>query len=160
MEILGRVALVYVILTFAFRSLGKRELSQMSPFELVMLLMIAEVVSPALTAGDDSLVGALIGMTTLLCVAFAHSVLSYHSKWFRSAAESPPAMVVAHGRIIEPALHNERIRPDEICSEMHKAGIETLAQVRWAFLEPDGTLSFIRADDAETGGSGREAAVA
>lgn len=158
MEILGRVALIYVILTLAFRSLGKRELSQLSPFELVMLLMIAEVVSPALTAGDDSLTGAIIGATTLLCLAYLHSMFSYRFKWFQSATEAPAAVIVAHGRILEATMHKERVRPDEIFSEMHKSGIEQLSQVKWALLEPDGKMSFIRSDDGDTG-SGAEAEV-
>jgi uncharacterized membrane protein YcaP (DUF421 family) len=155
-EILGRVALIYVLLTLAFRALGKRELNQLSPFELVMLLMIAEVVSPALTAGDDSLTGAIVGATTLLCLAYLHSVLSYRFKWFQSATESPAAVIIAHGRVLEFAMHKERVRPDELFSEMHKSGIEDLSHVKWGILEPDGKMSFVRCDDGDTSG-GNEA---
>jgi uncharacterized membrane protein YcaP (DUF421 family) len=144
MEIIVRVAIVYVSLTLAFRVLGKRELSQLSPFELVMLLLIAEVVSPALTAGDNSMVGAFIGTSSLLCLAFMHSLLSYTSKRFRDVAEAPPSLLVRHGKILEDALHRDRVRPDEIYSEMHKAGIEDISQVKWGFLEPDGNMSFVR----------------
>lgn len=157
MEIVVRIAIVYVVLTFAFRALGKRELSQLSPFELVMLLVIAEIVSPALTAGDHSLTGALFGAATLLCLAFLHSVLTYMSKRFRSAAEAPPSLLVRRGRLIEATLHKDRVRPDEIFSEMHKAGIERLSQVKWGFLEPDGTMAFIRFDGEEAQESDQKA---
>jgi uncharacterized membrane protein YcaP (DUF421 family) len=144
MEIIIRVAIVYVALTLAMRVLGKRELSQLSPFEFVTLLLIAEVVSPALTAGDESLVGAFVGTAFLLCLAFLHSLFSYTSKRFRGVAEAPPSLLVRHGQILEDALHRERVRPDEIYSEMHKAGIEDISQVKWGFLEPDGNMSFVR----------------
>ena len=150
MEIVIRIACVFVLLTFAFRALGKRELSQLSPFELVMLLLVAEIVAPALTAGDESLTGALFGAATLLCLTFVHSLLTYRFKWFRSIAEAPPSVLVRHGRIDQPLLHKERVRPDEIFSEMHKAGIERLSQVKWGILEPDGKMSFVRTDDEET----------
>lgn len=157
MEIVLRIALVYLLLTLAFRALGKRELSQLSPFELIMLLLIAEIVSPALTAGDGSLTGAVFGAATLLCLAFVDSVLTYMFPRFRRVSEAPPSLLVRHGRIIEPAIHKDRVRPDEIYSEMHKAGIEDLSQVKWGFLEPDGKMSFIRFDGEETQDSGESA---
>ena len=150
MEIVVRIACVFVLLTFAFRAMGKRELSQLSPFELVMLLLVAEIVAPALTAGDESLTGALFGAATLLFLTFVHSLLTYRFRWFRSIAEAPPSIVVRHGRIDEDVMHKERVRPDEIFSEMHKAGIERLSQVKWGMLEPDGKMSFVRSDDGET----------
>src|SRR5690606_3817827 len=112
MEVVLRIACVYVLLTLAFRVLGKRELSQLSPFELVMLLLVAEVVSPALTAGDESLTGALFGAATLLVLTFAHSVLTYRFKTFRKVAEAPPALLVYNGRLVEENLHLDRVRPD------------------------------------------------
>jgi len=150
MEIVARIACVFLLLTLAFRALGKRELSQLSPFELVMLLLVAEIVAPALTAGDQSLTGALFGAATLLALTFLHSLATYRLKWFRSIAEAPPSLIVRNGRIDESLMHMERIRPDEIFSEMHKAGLERLSQVRWGFLEPDGKMSFVRNDDGDT----------
>lgn len=150
LEIIFRIVCVFVVLTFAFRGVGKRELSQLSPFELVMLLLIAEIVSPALTAGDESLAGGLIGAMALLVLTFLHSQLQYHSSRFRQATEAPPAVIIRDGRIEEGLLHKERLRPDEIFSEMHKAGIERLEQVKWGILEPDGKMSFVRSDAGET----------
>lgn len=150
MEIVVRIAVVYVFLTLAFRASGKRELSQLSPFELVMLLIIAEIVSPALTAGDESLTGALFGVATLLALALANSLLSYLSKPYRAFTEAEPSLLVRNGRFIESSLHKDRIRPDEVHSEMHKAGIEKLSQVKWGFLEPDGKMAFIRTDGSES----------
>ncbi|MHB1223452.1 MAG: DUF421 domain-containing protein [Gemmatimonadaceae bacterium] len=151
MDFVIRIALVYAVLMLGFRVLGKRELSKLSPFELVTLLIIPEIVAPAMTAGDYSLSGALVGVTTLWGLAFLNSMLSYRTRWFRHLSESQPAVLVRHGQFVEAALHRERVRADEVYSEMHINGIETLQQVRWAILEPGGKVSFIREDDGETG---------
>lgn len=152
MDMVLRIALVYAVLMLGFRVLGKRELSKLSPFELVTLLIIPEIVAPAMTAGDHSMIGALVGVTALWTLAFLNSMLGYRVRRFRSVSESPPAVLVRHGRLVERNLHLERIRPDEVYSEMRLNGIEELAQVRWAILEPGGTVSFVRADGGETGG--------
>lgn len=151
MDFVIRISLVYVVLMLGFRVLGKRELSQLSALELVTLLMIPEIVSPSLTAGDHSLSGALVGVTTLWILTFANSMLSYRSRWFRSVSESTPSVLVRHGQLVEANLHRERIHPDELYSEMHLNGIEELDQVKWAILESGGKVSFIRADGGETG---------
>ncbi len=144
MDIVIRIALVYVALTLAFRLLGKRELSQLSPFELVTLLMVTQIVAPSLTAGDESLTAALFGAATLLCLALLNSVLTYISPRYRRLGEARPSLLVRHGQLVEDTLHKDRVRPDEIYSEMHKAGIEHLSEVKWGFLEPDGQMSFIK----------------
>ncbi|MBX9617306.1 MAG: DUF421 domain-containing protein [Caulobacteraceae bacterium] len=146
-----RVAVIYVILTLGFRVLGKRELSQLSPFELITVLLVAEIVSPALTAGDETVGGAVIGTATLLLLTFINSTMSYSWKLYRAVGEAPPAVIIRHGRLVGEVLHKDRLRPDEILSEMHKAGISSVEQVRWGFIEPDGKLSFVRADDGDTG---------
>ncbi len=151
MDFVIRIVLVYVVLMIGFRLLGKRELSKLSPFELVTLLIIPEIVAPAMTAGDHSLVGALVGVTTLWVLALVNSMLSYRTSWFRHVTESPPAVLVHDGRLVPGNLHRDRIRPDEVYSEMRLNGIEELGQVKWAILEPGGKVSFVRHDGEETG---------
>jgi|GEM_PF-217198 len=151
LDLVVRVAIIFIALTAGFRFIGKRELSQMSPFEIVTLLLIAEIVSPSLTAGDESIPGALIGAATLLLLTFIDSVMTYRLKWFQTVSEAPPTIVINRGRLVEDVLHRDRVRPDEILSEMRKAGIERLEMVRWGVLEPDGRMSFVRYDREDTG---------
>lgn len=151
LDLVVRVAIIFIALTAGFRFIGKRELSQMSPFEIVTLLLIAEIVSPSLTAGDESIPGALIGAATLLLLTFIDSVMTYRLKWFQTVSEAPPTIVINRGRLVEDVLHRDRVRPDEILSEMRKAGIERLEMVRWGVLEPDGPMSFVRYDREDTG---------
>lgn len=151
LDLIVRVTIIFIALTAGFRFLGKRELSQMSPFEIVTLLLIAEIVSPSLTAGDESIPGALVGAATLLLLTFLDSVMTYRLKWFQTVSEAPPAIVVNRGRLVDDVLHKDRIRPDEILSEMRKAGIERLDMIKWGVLEPDGRMSFVRYDGEDTG---------
>jgi len=136
LDLVVRVAIIFIALTAGFRFIGKRELSQMSPFEIVTLLLIAEIVSPSLTAGDESIPGALIGAATLLLLTFIDSVMTYRLKWFQTVSEAPPTIVINRGRLVEDVLQKDRVRPDEILSEMRKAGIERLEMVKWGCWSP------------------------
>ncbi|WP_437521095.1 YetF domain-containing protein [Sorangium sp. So ce726] len=142
METVARVAFVYVFLAAAFRVLGKRELSSMSPFELVTLMLIPEIVSQALVR-EASLANALAGVSTVLVLVFLTSVLTHLFPKASKVIDGSPTVLVAKGRILEAACNRERIQPDEILSEMHKSGLEHLSQVRWAILEADGDLTIV-----------------
>jgi len=126
----------------------------MSPFEMVTLLIIAEIVSPSLTAGDESIPGAIVGAATLLLLTFLNSVMSYHWKWYQKLCEAPPAVVIFNGQFVESTLHKDRLRTEEVLSEMHKAGIERLSEVKWGLLEPDGLMSFVKYDAHATSTAG------
>lgn len=149
MDIVIRVAVLYGLLILGFRVLGKRELSQLSPFELVTLLLIAEIVSPALTAGEHSLTAAIFGAATLLLLTFINSVLSYRSEIFKNVTEAVPSLLIARGRFVEDTLHKDRIRPDEVRSELRKSGLRNIDEVEWGFIEPDGKLTFLAYEDKE-----------
>lgn len=142
METVARVAVVYVFLAAAFRVLGKRELSSMSPFELVTLMLIPEIVSQALVR-EASLANALAGVSTVLVLVFLTSLLTHLSPKASEVIDGSPTVLVAKGRILEEACNRERIQPEEILSEMHKSGLEHLSQVRWAILEADGDLTIV-----------------
>ncbi|WP_437720708.1 DUF421 domain-containing protein [Sorangium sp. So ce861] len=142
METVARVAFVYVFLAVAFRVLGKRELSSLSPFELVTLMLIPEIVSQALVR-EASLANALAGVSTLLVLVFLTSILTHLSPRASKVIDGTPTVLVANGRILEDACNRQRIQPEEIVSEMHKSGLAHLSQVRWAILEADGDLTII-----------------
>ncbi|WP_437964075.1 YetF domain-containing protein [Sorangium sp. So ce260] len=144
METVARVTVVYLFLAVAFRVLGKRELSSMSPFELVTLMLIPEIVSQALVR-EASLANALAGVSTLLVLVFLTSVLTHLSPRASKVIDGSPTVLVANGRILEEACNRQRIQPEEIVSEMHKSGLADLSQVRWAILEADGDLTIIPA---------------
>lgn len=146
MDTVLRIAVAYVVIMVGFRIMGKRELSQLSPFELVTLLLIPEIFAQAMVGEDFSMVNAIIGFTTLLALVFLTSVLAHVSRRFSALVESAPAVLVANGRMVERNMNRERITPSELYSELRMAGLEEMSQVRWAILEPDGKISVVRAD--------------
>ncbi len=157
METVLRVALVYVLVLAGLRVLGKREFAQLTPSELVSLLMIPEIVSQALTREDYSLTNAVIGVCTLLFLVFLTSALAHRFKRFEDAIFGEPTVLVHRGRLLEDALNKTRISPEEVLSEVRKAGFERLSQVRWAILEPDGKISVVPSDAAGTESAGSDA---
>ena len=143
MEVVLRVVVIYVFVFAALRVLGKREFGQLSPIELVTLLMIPEIVSQALSAGDHSVTNAFIGVATLLVVVFLTSVLQHRFKKFERVIAGEPAVLVHRGQLRERAMNRNRVTPDEIFSEMHKCGLTRLDEVEWAILEGDGTIAVV-----------------
>ena len=156
METVIRVVFVYIFVWACFRVLGKRELSQMAPFELVMLLFVPQFFSRALTRQDYSMTNAVAASTTLFSLVMLTSILSFRFGAFRRFMEARPTVLVKHGEILPKSLDHERIAPDEIFSAMHKAGIERLEQVQWAILEGDGKIAIIRSDGGQVQRAGVE----
>jgi len=149
METVIRVIFVYIFVWACFRVLGKRELSQMAPFELVMLLFVPQFFSRALTRQDYSMTNAVAASTTLFSLVLLTSVLSFRFGAFRRFMEARPTVLVKGGEILASSLGHERIAPEEIFSAMHKAGVERLEQVQWAILEADGKIAIIRSDGGQ-----------
>lgn len=142
LEVLPRVAIIYLFLMAAFRLLGKRELSSLSPLELITLMLIPELASGTLNA-EGPLLQALAGISALLLLVFLVSALTARFRGVERLTESEPRVLVADGKLCEDALHNERITTDELFSEMHKHGITELSELRWAVLEGSGDIAFV-----------------
>lgn len=143
METVIRVAVIYLAILAGMRLLGKREFSQLSPLELVTLLMIPEIVSQSMIGEDFSVTNGLIGLTTLFSIVFITSLLKHKSQKIENLIEGKPSLLVAHGKPIEENLNKERLTPDEIYSEMHKTGLDRIEQVKWAILETDGKIAIV-----------------
>jgi Predicted membrane protein len=149
MEIVLRVAVIYLFVMFGLRVIGKREFAQLTTLELVTIMLIPEIVSQALTREDASVAGALIGVSTLFCLVFFTSVLMQKSKKVEDVISDKPALLVAHGKFLEDSMNQERVTPGEVFNEMHRAGLERLEQVKWAVLESDGKISIIPEEAAD-----------
>ena len=136
---------MFAVCIACFRIIGKRELTGMSPFELVMLLFIPQLFSRAITRQDYSMTNAVIGATTLFSLVFLTSIGSHRSRRFRRIMQADPTVLVRRGQLVEALLNRERILPDDLFSAMHKVGLERLDQVEWAILESDGRIALIPA---------------
>lgn len=143
MDSVLRIAFIYFFLMIALRVMGKREMSEMSPFELVTLLMVPEIFSTALAREDYSMTHATVGVATLFTLVFITSLLTFRFKRIEKLVDGEPTILVSDGKPIERNLKRERVTTDEVASEIHKAGLHDMKQVRWAILEPDGKIAII-----------------
>jgi uncharacterized membrane protein YcaP (DUF421 family) len=145
METVIRVAVIYALIVLGLRVLGKREFGQLSPIELVTLLLIPEIVSNALQREDQSVTNGIIGLATLFTLVFATSLLTSRFGVFNRLLDGTPTVLVHRGELIAKNLQRERISPDELASELRKSGLEHVSQVKWAILETDGKISIVPA---------------
>lgn len=144
MDLVLRAALMYVAV-FAFtRLLGRRELSQMQPFDLILLVVIGDLVQQGVTQNDLSVTGLMLVIATVAVMQVGASYLSYRFRRLRPVLEGKPVVIVEDGRFVEENLKRERLTPDDVTEEMRLNSIGSLDEVRWAVLETSGQLSFIK----------------
>jgi uncharacterized membrane protein YcaP (DUF421 family) len=143
-EKLLRSVVVYGFLLASFRLSGKRQLGQMTPFDLVVLLIISNVVQNALIGNDNSLGGGLVGAATILVLNAVLAWVTYRSKRVQRVVEHVPTILVRHGRILWANLERERLSLSEFHSALRREGIVSVDGLRYVLLEQDGHLSVIR----------------
>jgi uncharacterized membrane protein YcaP (DUF421 family) len=141
-----RSVAVYAFLTVSLRLAGRRELAQMTTFDLVLLLVLANAVQNSINAGDNSLGSGLICASTLLAVNFAVGEATYRWRWFERLVQGRPRPLVRNGKIIVRNMKKERITLEELRSALRKQNIDGVSQCKQAVLESDGTLTAVRND--------------
>ena len=144
MDIVLRATVIFIALYLLVRLMGKRELGQMTPFELIVLVVIGDLIQQGVTQNDFSLTGAIIAISTIAFLAVAMSWATYFWPRAERLLEGEPRVIVRDGEILEGNLRRDRLTRAEILSEMRLAGIARLADVAWAILEPRGKMSFIQ----------------
>ena len=149
MEIVLRASAMFVIMFVLLRLMGKREIGQMAPFEMVTLIVMGDLIQQGVTHQDFSMTGASLAILTFAGWSLALNVMSHYWPRSRPTLESEPVVLVRGGRMLGRNMNRERIDEDELASEMRLAGIGRLDQVDWAILEPEGKISFIRSDGGD-----------
>lgn len=140
---MARVFVLYVFISAGLRVIGKRELAELSPHELVMIMLIPELATQGLSREDFSITNSIIGISTLMVLVFLNSLFAFRFSKYKDITEGKPVILFSNGRLIEDALNRERIEAEEILSEIRAAGYEKLDQIKWVVLEPDGQLTCI-----------------
>jgi len=154
-EIILRTAVVYVVVLVLLRAAGKRELGQMSPVDLVVILVIANAVQNAMTGGDNSLIGGVIAATTLVTVNIAFSRVAHRVPYIAHLFESESTPLMKNGKLIKPNLERENVSMDELLMSAREHGVDQLEGVDAAYLERDGSISIIPKDTPGKGISRR-----
>lgn len=148
-QIVLRTLVIYLVVLLGVRLSGKREVGQMTPFDLTLLLLISNSVQNAMTGPDTSLLGGIVAAATLLVVNYLVAELSGLNRRFRRVVEGSPTLLVHNGQAIESHMARERVSHDELTRALREHGIANLTDVALAVLEVDGSISCLKYDDVK-----------
>jgi uncharacterized membrane protein YcaP (DUF421 family) len=148
MDIVLRGIVVFFFLYVIMRVIGRRELSTLEPFDLILLVILGDAVQQGLTQDDYSLTGAFLAIGTIAVLQVAVSYTNFRFPRLRPLLDGEPIIVVQDGKPIERNLKRERITLEDLAAAARRQNIATLEDVRWAVLETSGSVSFIKKSDA------------
>jgi len=148
-EIVLRTAAIYAVVLAGVRLSGKREVGQMTPFDLTLLLLISNAVQNAMTGGDNSLLGGVVAAATLLILNYGVAEVSGGNRRFRKFVQGQPSLLIHDGQVIPSHMANEHVSMDELERALREHGISSYHQVALAVLEVDGSISCLKYDDIQ-----------
>jgi len=140
-EKLLRSFVIYFFLYLVIRMTGKRQVAQMTPFDLVVLLVLANVVQNAVIGPDNSLGGGIIGAVAIVGLNWLMAEVAFRSKKARRLIEGEPVLLIHDGRILRANLDGQRITIDELMAALRESGVADPLHVRFAVLEDNGKIS-------------------
>lgn len=147
LQIALRTGVIYLVVLIGVRLSGKREVGQMTPFDLTLLLLLSNSVQNAMTGPDTSLLGGVVAATTLLLLNYLVGSLSGSSRGFRRVVQGEPSLLVHDGKVIEPHMAKEHVSMDELQRALREHGIAQCSDVALAVLEVDGSISCLKYDE-------------
>jgi uncharacterized membrane protein YcaP (DUF421 family) len=143
MDLVIRATVVFFFIFLITRIAGRRELSSLEPFDVILLVVLGDLVQQGITQSDESVTGTLIVISTVTLLSVGVSWVSFRSRRVRLVTEGQPIVLVQDGEVIERNLRRERLTRGDIEEEARQQQIGSLADVRWAILEKAGSISFI-----------------
>ncbi len=143
MDLVIRATVVFFFIFLVTRVVGRRELSDLEPFDFILLVVLGDLVQQGITQSDQSVTGTLTVISTIALLSVAVSWISFRSPRARLITEGEPIVLVQDGQPIERNLRRERITLGDIQEEARQAQITTIADIQWAILENDGKISCI-----------------
>ena len=142
-EFIVRGIVVYAVLLLLLKIGGRKQIGQLSPFDLVLLLILSNAVQNSMNAGDNSLIGGLISAVTLVIINWLMDVTTSRNRKFSEFIEGKPEVIVHNGKVYENILKQQNISHDELHAAIRKSGILELSDVHYAVLEATGGISVI-----------------
>ena len=143
LEIVVRVVLVYVALTVLLRLGGKKELGDLTPMNLLAMLLLSETVSPAITRQDPSIVAGLVAAATLLGLTVIVDRLTFRFRAVERLLEGQAAVLIEDGKVVEEVRRRERITEEQLKTALRDGGVPGPEEVERAFVEPTGRISVV-----------------
>jgi uncharacterized membrane protein YcaP (DUF421 family) len=142
-EFILRGLIIYLFLIALLRLTGKRQVGQMSPFDLVLLLVLSNAVQNAMNGGDNSVIGGMVSAVTLVAANWIVGLLTYRNKKIEALVEGRPELLIHNGRLYQKALEHAKLTRHEVMNALRDAGCASVEDAHAAFLENDGTISVI-----------------
>jgi uncharacterized membrane protein YcaP (DUF421 family) len=143
MDLVLRTIFVFGLILVVTRAVGRRELGEMEPFDVILLVVIGDLVQNAVTQSDHSLTGATIVVATLGSLTVFTAYLSFRFRRLRPMLEGRPVLLVADGEVLEDNLRRQRMTVEEVAAEARLQKIASFEQIRFAVLESNGAISFL-----------------
>ena len=145
-ELAVRSAIIYLLLLFALRIFGKRQVGQFTLFDLVFVLLVANAVQPSMTGPDTSLTGGVVIIVTLVLLNFSISYLRVRVPWLNRLVEPHSSVVGRDGEWLKPVLKHEGVTMEECDAALREHGLKTVGETTLVVLEADGSLSVVAKD--------------
>lgn len=146
-QLVLRSIIVYAFVLFLLRFTGKRQIGQLAPFDLVLLLMLSNAVQNALNGGDTSLAGGLLSATTLVALNSIISIVTSKSKKAEAIIEGHPLVLIHNGKLYQTMMDQARLTHHELNSALRQAGCGCVDDVQYAVLENNGAISVVARKD-------------
>ena len=143
MDLVIRAAVVFGFIFLITRIAGRRQLSELEPFDVILLVVLGDLVQQGITQSDESVTGTLIVISTVTLLSVSVGWLSFRFGRIRLITEGEPIILIHDGELVEPNLRRERLTRSDLEEEARKQQLSSLDQIRWAILEDDGTISVI-----------------
>ena len=140
-ELIIRGLVVYVFLIGLLRLTGKRQIGQLSPFDLVLLLILSEAVQSSMVAGDESLFGGLIVATTLIVVNYIVGLIAFKSKKLETIIEGRPQVLIQNGKLFEEVMNEAKLTRQELDTTLRESGYFEIKDIKLAILENNGSVT-------------------
>jgi uncharacterized membrane protein YcaP (DUF421 family) len=145
MDIVFRATFAFLFVLFLTRVIGRRELSQLEPFDLILLVVIGDLIQQGVTQNDFSVTGLVLAGGTIAVLSMFTSYVGFRFPRARPILDGEPLILVQDGKLIEKNLRRERITPEEVAEAARlQAQVESLDEVKWAVLETNGQISFVK----------------
>jgi uncharacterized membrane protein YcaP (DUF421 family) len=142
-ELVLRSAVVYFFLLVIIRMTGKRQVGQLAPFDLVLLLVLSNAVQNSMNAGDNSLIGGLLAATALVTLNLGVSVATFRSKTLEALVEGRPQVLIHNGRVYQKVLDDACLTHHELNAALRQEGCAAVADVQYAVLENNGSITVV-----------------
>jgi uncharacterized membrane protein YcaP (DUF421 family) len=143
MDVVARAIVAFLFVFLLTRLIGRRELSSLQPFDLVLLIVIGDLIQQGVTQNDLSVTGLVLTVGVFALLTLAASYVGFRFPRIRPILEPEPLILIEDGNVIERNLKKERLTPDELAAEARLQQIDSLEKVKWAVLETGGQISFI-----------------